>query len=392
MERHNRVAEIARHRTIYAAHTSAESCRTFDTFLRIRRFSPLYYDEIVCGFTIKPIKWSVEAKPAESMGALPGGGSALPGPLGSAYGGHMQPGNQFGEFLRARRELLTPEDVGLPATGRRRVQGLRREEAALVSGLSPEDYLRLEQGVEQNPTDDVLDALTRALKLDDDAAASLRNLARPTPLANRESTSAEASHGEAPEGLVGLIDTWPNQAAWIEGRLTEVLAANPLARALSPLLAPGTNLMRSVFLDPAARELYTRWDEMLVATVARLRTLIGPDIDDPALAQLVGELSVRSGEFRALWGAAELPTEGDTITRLTHPQVGALELETERLAIGSPGEASFGQFLVILHAQAGSDSETALRRLSAIASGKSPAEAKRILPAPVPIESKRRLP
>lgn len=304
----------------------------------------------------------------------------------------MQPGNQFGEFLRARRELLTPEDVGLPATGRRRIQGLRREEAALVSGLSPEDYLRLEQGVEQNPTDDVLDALTRALKLDEDAAASLRDLARPAPEASPESGNRTVAPTEAPEGLAGLIDSWPNQVAWIEGRLTEVLAANPLARALSPVFTPGANLMRSAFLDPAARELYTRWDGMLVATVARLRTLIGPDIDDPALAQLVGELSVRSGEFRALWGAAELPAEADTITRLTHPQVGSLELETERLAIGSPGDLPSGQTLVILHARAGSESETALRRLSAIASGTSPAEAQRILPAPVPIESKRRLP
>jgi hypothetical protein len=306
----------------------------------------------------------------------------------------MQPGNQFGDFLRARRELLTPEDVGLPATGRRRIQGLRREEAALVAGLSPEDYLRLEQGVEQNPTDHVLDALTRALKLDDDAAASLRDLARPTPGRRRDAQGATSPTGSdgVPASLAGLIDTWPNQVAWIEGRLTEVLAANPLALALSPLFTPGTNLMRAVLLDPVARELYTRWEGMLVATIARLRTLIGPDIDDPALAQLVGELSVRSGEFRALWGATELPADADTITRLTHPQVGSLELETERLAIGTFGDASSGQFLVILHALPGSVSETALRRLAAIASGSTPAEAERILPAPVPIESKRRVP
>jgi transcriptional regulator with XRE-family HTH domain len=304
----------------------------------------------------------------------------------------MQPGNQFGEFLRARRELLTPEDVGLPATGRRRIQGLRREEAALVSGLSPEDYLRLEQGVEQNPTDEVLDALTRALKLDEGAAASLRDLARPAPGADRHSEASTSAPHDAPESLVGLIDTWPNQVAWIEGRLTEVLAANPLARALSPRFTPGTNLMRSVFLDPASRALFTQWDRMLVATVARLRTLIGPDIDDPALAQLVGELSVRSGEFRALWGAAELPGDDDTITRMTHPQVGSLELDTERLAIGSLRNDSSDQFLVILHARPGSESETALRRLSAIATGTSPSEAQRILPAPVSIESKRRLP
>ena len=192
---HNRVAEITRHRTICAAHTSTESFSTFDRILRIRYFLTARNDEIICTSSLKPVKWSVDDKPAKLIGALSGGGSALPGPLGSAYGGHMQPGNQFGEFLRARRELLTPEDVGLPATGRRRVQGLRREEAALVSGLSPEDYLRLEQGIEQNPTDDVLDALTRALKLDDDAAANLRNLARPTPLADRESTSAETAPG-----------------------------------------------------------------------------------------------------------------------------------------------------------------------------------------------------
>ncbi len=303
----------------------------------------------------------------------------------------MQPGNQFGDFLRARRELLTPEDVGLPATGRRRIQGLRREEAALVSGLSPEDYLRLEQGVEQNPSDEVLDALARALKLDDDAAATLRELARPAPGGRPKSPGATGSD-QVPAGLAGLIDAWPNQVAWIEGRLTEVLAANPLALALSPLFTPGTTLMRAVFLDPGARELYTHWEGMLVATVTRLRTLIGPDIDDPALAQLVGELSVRSGEFRALWGAAELPTDTDTITRLTHPQVGDLELQTERFSIGSPGDASSGQFLVILHASQGSVSDTALRRLAAIASGSTPAEAERILPAPVPIESKRRVP
>ena len=301
----------------------------------------------------------------------------------------MQPGNQFGEFLRAQRELLTPEDVGLPAIGRRRIQGLRREEAALVSGLSPEDYLRLEQGIEQNPTEEVLEALTRALKLDKDAAASLRVLARPAAR-GQQVPESPAGTDEAPKGLAGLITTWPNQAAWIEGRLTDVLASNALALALSPRFAPGTNLMRSMFLDPAFRDLHAHWDGMLMATVARLRTLIGPDIDDPALAQLVGELSVRSHEFRALWGAAELPVEVDTVTRLTHPQVGALELETERLAIGSPGGPD-GRYLVIMHAQPGSESETALRRLAAIASGSSPAEAQRILPAPVPIESKRRV-
>ena len=304
----------------------------------------------------------------------------------------MQPGNQFGEFLRARREHLTPEDAGLPATGQRRSQGLRREEAASLAGLSPEDYLRLEQGVEQHPTEEVLDALTRALKLDDSAAASLRDLARELPLEQHPSGSL-AGPADEPGRLADLISTWPNQVAWIEGRLADVLSANALALALSPRFTTGTNLVRAMFLDPASRDLYTHWDRMLVASVARLRMFIGPDIDDPALAQIVGELSVRSGEFRALWGAAEHATETDTITRLTHPLVGTLELDTERLAINSTGEfggSSDGSSLVILHARVGSESDIALRRLAAIASGTPPAEARRTLPAPVPIESKRR--
>ncbi len=305
----------------------------------------------------------------------------------------MQPGNQFGEFLRARRELLTPEEVGLPATGRRRIQGLRREEVAKLAGLTPEEYLRFEQGVDQRPADDVLEALTRALKLDVAAAATLRRLARPIQGRRRDATGASDAVGSevASDGLVLLIEAWPNQVAWIENRLTGVLAANPLARALSPNFTPGINLMRAAFLDRATRDLYDDWDGMLAATVARLRTLIGPDIDDRALAQLVGELSVRSAEFRALWGAPELPAEVVTVTRLTHPAVGALELETERLAIDSSAGASAGQFLMVLHARPGSKSEAALRRLADTAAGTPPVEAQRSLPAPVPIESKRRL-
>jgi transcriptional regulator with XRE-family HTH domain len=296
----------------------------------------------------------------------------------------MQPSNQLGDFLRAKRELLTPEDVGLPATGRRRVQGLRREEAALVAGIDPELYQRLEHGLEPNPSEETLEGITRALKLDEESAAQLRQIARPGPERRRDATSPE----EAPATLAALINRWPHQASYIQGRLMGVLAANPLAMALSPIFTPGTNGLRAAFLDPAARELYPDWEGMLSNTIAGLRALIGPNVDDPQLAQLVGELSVRSAEFRALWAQPVAALESDGILRLRHPQIGALEVHSERLAI----EASDGQFLVILHAQPGSASETALRRLASIVDGTSSSETQRSMPAPVPIESRRRLP
>lgn len=296
----------------------------------------------------------------------------------------MQPGNQLGDFLRAKRELLTPEDVGLPATGRRRVQGLRREEAALVAGIDPELYQRLEHGLEPSPSEEIIEAITLALRLDPEATAHLRSLARPAAERRREPNAPE----EPPANLAALINRWPHQASYIQGRLMGVLAANPLAVALSPIFTPGTNGIRAAFLDPAAREVYPDWEEMLSTTIAGLRALIGPNVDDPQLAQLVGELSVRSAEFRAMWAQPDNPTGGDGLLRLRHPQVGALELHSEKLAI----EASDGQFLVILHAQPGSPSETALRRLASIVDGTTVSEAQRSMPAPVPIESRRRLP
>lgn len=296
----------------------------------------------------------------------------------------MQSGNQLGDFLRARRELLTPEDVGLPAIGRRRVQGLRREEAALVAGIDPELYQRLEHGLEPNPSDEILEAITRALRLDEEATAHLRQIARPVAERRRDATAPE----EAPATLAALINRWPHQVAFIQGRLMGVLAANPLAVALSAIFTPGTNGLRSAFLDPAARELYPDWEGMLSSTIAGLRALIGPNVDDPQLAQLVGELSVRSTEFRALWGKPDAAIESDGIIRLQHPHVGMLELQREKLAI----EASDGQFLVILHAQPGSASETALRRLASIVDGTASADAQRSMPAPVAIDSRRRLP
>lgn len=316
----------------------------------------------------------------------------------------MESGISLGDFLRSKRELLTPEDVGLPAAGRRRAQGLRREETALLAGLTPEVYLRLEHGQDPNPSDDVLEAVARALKLDDDASAQLREVAHQSQ-ARSEAPSQAPSQGrrrevdapvirarrepagpeQAPASLSSLINAWPNQAVYIQSRLMDVLAANPLARMLSSAFAPGVNGLRAAFLDPSVRELYRDWDAMLSRTVAGLRELIGPNVNDPQLAQLVGELSVRSEEFRNLWAQHEVQAKRTGIARLRHPQVGELDLHFERLAI----DGSDGQLLIILHAEPGTPSEVAFRRLAAIAAGS--IEAQRVLPAPVQIESKRRL-
>lgn len=294
----------------------------------------------------------------------------------------METGNPLGDFLRAKRELLTPEDAGLPSTGRRRVQGLRREEVASLAGLSPDEYLRLEQGEDRNPSDAVLDGLTKALHLNGPTSDELRTLARSTVVRRREPGSPE----QVSPRLAGLITSWPNQAVYVQGRLMDVLAANPLAAALSPMFGVGVNGLRAAFLDPTVRELYQDWEGMLARTVGGLRALIGPNVDDPQLAQLVGELSVRSAEFRRLWAQPEAAIETEDAIRLRHPQVGELELHRQRLSI----DGADGQLLVILHAEPGSPSETTFRRLAAIAMGGAAADAHRPPPEPVQIESKRR--
>jgi transcriptional regulator with XRE-family HTH domain len=295
----------------------------------------------------------------------------------------METGNPLGDFLRAKRELLTPEEAGLPSAGRRRVLGLRREEVASLAGLSFEEYLRLEQGEDRNPSDHVLDGLTTALQLDGEANEELRTLARSTAVRRREPGSPE----QVAPRLAGLINSWPTQAVFIQGRLLDVLAANPLAAALSPMFGVGANSLRAAFLDPTVRDLFPDWDGMLARTVGGLRALIGPNVDDPQLAQLVGELSVRSAEFRRLWAQPEAAVEADAAIQIRHPQVGEFELHREQLTM----DGADGQLLVILHAEPGTPSETTFRRLATIAMGGAAADALRPPPAPVQIESKRRV-
>jgi transcriptional regulator with XRE-family HTH domain len=273
----------------------------------------------------------------------------------------MGPGRALGQYLRARRELLRPEDAGLSSGGRRRVPGLRREELALLAGISPDYYLRLEQGRDHHPSVQVIDALASALQLDVDAAAHLHALARPSP-DRRPPMQSE----RVPASIEQLIASWPSTPAFVHGRHLDVLAANPLALALSPAFRPGINLVRAVFLDPELRNLYGDWETVARSFVARLRALVGADVDDPHLGQLVGELSGRSDEFLRLWARHDIEPASARRQVFNHPLVGALELQPVMLAI----IGTEGQVLVVRQAEPDSPSERALTVLAGMALGK----------------------
>ena len=274
----------------------------------------------------------------------------------------MEPDNRIGDFLRARRELVRPEDVGLPAHGRRRVPGLRREELALLAGVSADYYVRLEQGRDRHPSEPILEALARALRLDEDATAHLHELARRSSPRRRPRPRAERVR----PGLLQMMEAWPHSPAFITGRRFDVLAANPLAQALYPVCAARGNLVRTMFLDTdASCTIYAEYDKVAADTVAALRATAGADVDDPALIELVGELSVKSDHFRKLWARHDVRAKTNGHKHLRHPLVGELTISYETLTVNG----AEGQQLVVYQAEPGSSSERALNLLATIAAG-----------------------
>jgi transcriptional regulator with XRE-family HTH domain len=264
--------------------------------------------------------------------------------------------SNLGEYLKVRRERLRPEDVGLPNGSRRRVPGLRREEVALLAGISVEYYLRLEQGRDQHPSDQVLDSIARALQLDGDAETYLKKLANPVKSPRRRAARPE----KVSAGVQGLISSWPTTPALVHGRYLDTLAANPMAVALSPFFAAGGNTFRAAFLEPELREFYRDWDGMTAKAVAYLRSVIVPVMDDPRLMELIGELSLNSDRFRTLWARQDVRQKTSGLTLLNHPQVGELDLYYEKLALpGAPG-----QMLITYHAEPGSPSHEKLQLLA----------------------------
>lgn len=264
--------------------------------------------------------------------------------------------NALGEYLQARRALVSPERVGLPAGRRRRVPGLRREEVALLAGISADYYLRLERGRDDNPSPQVLDALARVLQLDDVETAWLRDLTTPRPRVRRPRAAERVP--ERLHHLLAALDV----PAFVEGRYFDVLASNAAAVALSPRLVPGENRLRSLLLDPEERSFHRDWEAAVDSFVGVARRTLGHDASDPRAVELVGELSLASARFRTLWARHDVRAlDGGTVT-VDHPRVGPLELHREKLPVG-------GLILVIYYPDAHGDSADRLRLLSTWDSG-----------------------
>lgn len=272
---------------------------------------------------------------------------------------------QLGEFLRARRGRLHPEDVGLDRYGeRRRVAGLRREEVAQLAGVSVSYYTRLEQGQSVNASEAILDALARALQLDVHEQAHLRELASQRVQPPRRPPVERVS--TFTRDLLRSMDHLP---VLVIGRRTDVLAWNELGHALlaghldfTSVDHPATrpNLARLLFLDPHTRDLYADWGRKVRTVVGSLRLAAGRYPDDALLSALIGELSVKSPEFVALWADHRVkPCEADSYD-MRHPLAGSLTVTMQNLAI----TRDVDQSLCVVTTAEGSSSADALRLLA----------------------------
>ncbi|GHB68833.1 DNA-binding protein [Streptomyces viridiviolaceus] len=268
---------------------------------------------------------------------------------------------ELSEFLRTRRARLKPEDVGLPTYGRhRRVPGLRREELAQLAGMSVAYYTRLEQGNGRNVSAEVLDAIARALRLSDAEHAHLMHLAKPT----RPKKKTVARPQQVRVALLQLLEAIETVPAYVAGRRTDILAWNRTAAALfgdwGRLPAQERNWARLVFLDPQCRELFVDWDQKASDIVSFLRMDAGRRPDDLRLSALVGELSVKSEEFRRLWATHDVKEKTYGVKRMRHPLVGDLTLSFETFRMVDDEDQS----LITYHAEPGSPSAEALRLLA----------------------------
>ena len=267
------------------------------------------------------------------------------------------------EFLASRRAKITPAQAGLPSFGgTRRVTGLRRAEVALLAGVSPDYYTRLERGNLSGVSDSVLDAIARALQLDEAERSHLHDLARAANTSTR--TRRRPAKQQIRPGVRSLLDAMTDAPAFVRNGRLDILAANPLGEAL---YAPAfdtpdrpVNLARFCFLDPRADDLYPDWNDAANTTVALLRTEAGRDPYDRALTELVGELATRSDEFRARWAAHNVRLHHTGVKHFQHPVVGRLDLAFEAM----PLPADPGLTLTAYSAQPGSPAHDALRLLA----------------------------
>ena len=281
--------------------------------------------------------------------------------------------HEAADFLRSRRARITPEQAGLPTWGeRRRVTGLRREEVALLAGVSVEYYVRLERGHLGGASESVLEAVANALKLTEAERAHLFDLARTASAPTRR--TAGPARGAVREQVQWLLDSMSGTAAYVRNARTDILAANALGRALyAPVLAmPGRpNVARFVFLDPAAQDFFAEWGKVAYEASALLRTMAGENPYDHGLTELVGELSTRSELFRTLWAQHDVRQHRTGVKRFRHPVVGELTLAYESLQL----TADQGLRLNAYVAEPGTDSAERLTLLASWASTPEPVTA-----------------
>src|ERR1700683_4156765 len=264
------------------------------------------------------------------------------------------PANPLGSYLRARRALVAPEQAGLAPGANRRVPGLRREEVAMLAGISADYYLRLERGRDKNPSAQVLESLARVLHLDELEQEYLLGLAAPRPRRQRRRKPERV-----PPRLHQLLAS-VQVPAFVEGRAFDVLASNRLAVTLSPRLQPGYNRLRSLLLDPEEQAFQQDWTRSAEGFIAAFRRSIGDDIDSPRFVELAGELALSSERFRTLWARHDIRSlEGGTAT-MNHPVVGELHLHRDKLPVDDV-------LLVLYYADQGSESDEKLRLLASMA-------------------------
>jgi transcriptional regulator with XRE-family HTH domain len=278
------------------------------------------------------------------------------------------------ESLTSRRARITPEQAGVASFGPRRVPGLRREEVAVLAGVSVPYYTRLERGDMHGVSDSVLDALARALRLDDAERAHLFDLARASQPPAARPRRRPPKQPIRPS-VQHILDAMTGAAAFVRNGRLDVLAANALGLALySEMLRGGAlpvNSARFIFLDPRARDFYIDWDKAAGDSVAVMRSEAGRDPYDRSLSDLVGELSTQSPEFRSLWAAHNVRQHIAGTKHFHHPVVGELLLTYDRLdLVADPGLTIF-----TYTAEPGSREEEALRLLGSWAATPAPTDA-----------------
>ncbi|MEY9964771.1 transcriptional regulator with XRE-family HTH domain [Streptacidiphilus sp. MAP12-16] len=281
----------------------------------------------------------------------------------------MNSKSQLGRFLRTRRAQLQPADVGLPMFDeRRRVPGLRRDELAQLAGVSESYYMRLEQGLSLNASTEVLDAIARALRLDETERRHLHDLAGAGRKGGNERTR-RPTRENITETTQRLIDAFGDTPVIVLGRRSDVLAWNRTGHALfaghlDPMSpehpARRPNTARLVFLDAHTRELYADWPKKARDVVGRLRLAVGRHPDDPTLAALIGELVMNSPEFTAMWSEHRVRAWDIATYRMRHPLVGPMDVTQQAMSVPN-GQ---GQRMVAVTAEAGSASQSALALLA----------------------------